>query len=95
MGVVLFLLAVVALGLFMYRVRTKALRANQHLLICPHCQTKGRINRSLDTAKGPISGGKATGAILTGGVSLLFTGLSRKSVVTRNHCGACNTTWRS
>jgi hypothetical protein len=95
MGVVLFLLAMFALALLIYRVKTKALRANQHLLVCPHCQTKGRINRSLDTAKGPISGGKATGAILTGGLSLLVTGLSRKTRVTRNHCGACNTTWYS
>jgi len=35
-------------------------------------------------AKQGISGGKATGAILTGGVSLLATGLSRKANLTRH-----------
>jgi hypothetical protein len=44
-------------------------------------------------AKQGISGGKATGAILTGGVPLLATGLSRKANLTRAHCGACQTTW--
>ncbi len=40
-----------------------------------------------------ISGGKATGAILTGGVSLLATGLSRKEAATAATCGNCKSGW--
>ncbi|HPO33816.1 MAG TPA: hypothetical protein PLI32_10745 [Deltaproteobacteria bacterium] len=66
-------------------------------LICPHCQTKGQVRtrfHSMKQKKG-ISGAKATGAILTGGLSLLATGLSRKETVsyTTAHCSNCNSTW--
>jgi hypothetical protein len=44
-------------------------------------------------AKKGISGGKAAGAILTGGLSLLATGLSRKESMTQAHCDACGSTW--
>ena len=40
-----------------------------------------------------ISGAKATGALLTGGLSLLFTGLSREEEFTQAHCLTCNSTW--
>jgi hypothetical protein len=43
--------------------------------------------------KAGISGGKATGAILTGGLSLLATGLSRKERLTEAHCDNCGSTW--
>ena len=62
-------------------------------VICPHCQTKGNVHyKHLDRKKG-ISGGKATAAILTSGVSMLATGLSRKEEHTQAHCMKCNTTW--
>jgi hypothetical protein len=40
-----------------------------------------------------ISGGKATGALLTGGVSILASGLSRKEKVTEARCANCRQTW--
>lgn len=61
--------------------------------ICPHCQTKGFVHTKSVTRKKGISGGKATGAILTGGLSILATGLSRHEDSTQAHCTNCNTTW--
>ena len=40
-----------------------------------------------------ISGGKVMGARLTGNLSLLVTGLSRKEQATQAHCDHCNSTW--
>jgi uncharacterized membrane protein len=62
-------------------------------MVCPHCQTNGAIHTKLVTQKRGISGGKATAAVLTGGVSLLATGLSRKEQATEAHCGHCGNTW--
>lgn len=61
--------------------------------ICPHCQTKGFVRTTPVKRKKGISGAKATGAILTLGVSMLATGLSRKEGLTQAHCGNCNSTW--
>jgi hypothetical protein len=62
-------------------------------VICPHCQKKGFVHaKELKQNKG-ISGGKATAALLTGGVSLLATGLSRKEVCLQAHCMNCDMTW--
>ena len=65
---------------------------NEHL-VCPHCQNKGKVLIKFVTQKKGISGAKATGAILTGGASLLATGLSRKEDATQAHCTFCNSTW--
>src|SRR5690242_3062210 len=62
-------------------------------LICPHCQTRGRVRTRIVQEKKGISGGKATGALLTGGTSMLVTGLSRKEKLTRAHCDNCQSTW--
>ncbi|MGI6671851.1 MAG: hypothetical protein ACOX58_09835 [Christensenellales bacterium] len=62
-------------------------------LVCPHCQEKGKVYTEQVKMKKGISGGKATAALLTGGLSLLATGLSKKGVVTRAHCDNCNSTW--
>jgi len=62
-------------------------------MICPHCQEKGKVRLAPITQKKGISGGKATGAILTGGISLLATGLSRKENNTQAHCDNCEATW--
>jgi len=40
-----------------------------------------------------ISGGKATGAVLTAGFSILATGLSRKEAATQATCNNCRVTW--
>ena len=62
-------------------------------LVCPHCTEKGNVRTKPITAKKGVSGAKATGAILTGGVSLLATGLSRKENQTQMHCDNCNSNW--
>lgn len=62
-------------------------------VICPHCQIRGEVYyKTLDRKKG-ISGGKAVAGILTGGFSILATGLSRKEQHIQAHCVNCNTTW--
>lgn len=63
------------------------------LIVCPHCQEKGSVRIKYKRQKKGISGAKATGAVLTGGWSLLATGLSKKEVVTQAHCGHCKVTW--
>ena len=63
-------------------------------LVCPHCQSRGTVRTKRVRQKKGISGGKATAAVLTGGVSLLATGLSRKETQTEAHCSNCGSTWR-
>lgn len=62
-------------------------------LVCPHCQTKGMVWVEQIKVKKGISGGKATAALLTGGLSLLATGLSKKGLVTKATCKNCSMTW--
>ncbi|NUN08823.1 MAG: hypothetical protein HUU54_06575 [Ignavibacteriaceae bacterium] len=62
-------------------------------LVCPHCGIKGNVRVKEIRKKTGISGAKATGAILTGGVSLLATGLSKKEDFTQMHCDNCWTKW--
>jgi hypothetical protein len=79
----------------------KALRREQwaygpinQSLICPHCQTKGKVRAKQIEVKVGVSGGKATAAVLTGGISLLAAGLSRKQRVTAARCGECGSSWQ-
>lgn len=65
---------------------------NQNM-ICPHCQTQGSVTTKQVKKKTGIHGGKATAAILTCGISMLGTGLSRKQQVTEAHCNNCGATW--
>lgn len=65
----------------------------QRKVICPHCHEAGGVSRRLVRRKRGISGGKATGAVLTGGVSMLATGLSRKEDVTNLSCSNCGMSW--
>lgn len=63
-------------------------------VVCPHCMERGRVRcKEIKNKKG-ISGGKATGAILTGGVSMLATGLSRKEAATQAYCENCKSSWQ-
>lgn len=62
-------------------------------LVCPHCQTKGFVRTSAVKRKKGISGGKAVGAVLTAGLSMLVTGLARKESETEAHCSNCSSTW--
>jgi len=62
-------------------------------MVCPHCNTRGNIRTKGIVNKKGVSGGKATAAVLTGGVSLLAVGLSRKEKGTQAYCGNCRNTW--
>ena len=62
-------------------------------MVCPHCTSKGQIRPKPIEKKTGVSGGKATAAVLTGGVSVLATGLSQKEGATQAHCEGCNNTW--
>ena len=62
-------------------------------MICPHCQTKGSVRKRSTDRKQGISGVKAAAAFLTGGISLLATGLSRSETMTQAHCTCCDCTW--
>ena len=62
-------------------------------MVCPHCQTEGQVHTKCVKRKKGISGGKVMGGLLTGGFSLLATGLSRKENLTQAHCTNCNSTW--
>lgn len=64
-----------------------------HLIVCPHCQTPGKVTTKVVQQKKGISGGKATAAVFTAGISMLGIGLSRKEEVTEAHCGRCGSTW--
>jgi len=62
-------------------------------IICPHCQTKGHVTTADVTVNNGISGGKASVAILTGGVSMLATGLSNRQAMTKATCSNCGSVW--
>lgn len=61
--------------------------------ICPHCQIKGGVRAIVVKRKKGISGAKATGAVLTMGISILATGLSRKENMTHATCSNCGSIW--
>ena len=61
--------------------------------ICPHCQQKGLVRIKNVKRKKGISGAKVMGALVTSGVSLVVTGLSKKDGMTQAHCDNCNCTW--
>ena len=63
------------------------------VIVCPQCRTTGHVRTLLVKRKKGVSGAKATGAVLTGGLSLLAMGLSRKEQVTQAHCEHCSSTW--
>lgn len=67
--------------------------SGDELIVCPHCQTRGHVTSRQVRLKRGISGGKATAALLTGGVSTLATGLSRKERSTEAKCSRCGSTW--
>ncbi len=62
-------------------------------LVCPYCQRRGDVFIQYLRLKNGISGGKVLGGLLTGGVSLLATGISRKDVFKQFHCDNCDQYW--
>ena len=59
----------------------------------PSAGLLGYVTTRKVKAKRGISGGKATGAVLTAGISILATGLSRKETVTQAACTNCKSQW--
>lgn len=68
-------------------------RRQREALVCPHCQQGGGVSRRTERRKQGISGAKATGAVVTGGISVLATGLSQKRSVTVMECRNCGASW--
>jgi hypothetical protein len=62
-------------------------------MICPHCQCTGSVRTKPTSQKKGISGGKVTAAVLTAGISILATGLSRKENLTQAFCSNCQNRW--
>lgn len=92
MAVVLVVLAMLVMGAVGFARFYYSLKPNPFVQ-CPYCLWTGTVRMYRTTRKQGISGGKATGAILTGGVSLIGTGLSRKVDVTEANCTHCHTRW--
>ena len=62
-------------------------------MICPHCQKRGDVRTKAVSVKKGIDGTKAAAALLTGGLSLGLSGLSRRENLTEAHCDNCGSTW--
>jgi hypothetical protein len=62
-------------------------------MVCPHCHARGTIRTMAVKRKKGISGGKATAALMTGGLSMMAVGLSRKEELTRARCDNCGNAW--
>lgn len=67
----------------------------EEALICPHCAEKGKVHVKPTRIKAGLSGGKAIAGLMTGGASLLLTGLSRKEWVREAWCRNCKTKWHT
>jgi hypothetical protein len=81
-------------GLDKFARAVEPLAGGNAAIICPHCQSRGTVRTKQVKRKKGVSGGKATAAVLTGGLSVLATGLSRKETVTEAHCTNCRNTWQ-
>ena len=66
---------------------------NDNKLVCPHCQTKGNVTTQMTIRKGSTSATKIVSGILTGGLSFLVTGISKKHMITEAYCLNCDTKW--
>ncbi len=66
---------------------------NAPAIVCPHCHQSGFVSSTSVRKKTGISGGKLTAMLLTCGLSILLTGLSRKDEMTQNHCMNCGMRW--
>lgn len=65
----------------------------QAQIVCQHCRVTGKIQSRMTSVKRGVSGGKLAAALLTGGLSLLFVGLSRDEMVRQMSCQNCGMTW--
>ncbi len=65
----------------------------QGKLICPHCQATGYVSTKKVKVKVGVHGGTVTAAVLTGGISMLGTGLSLRHEKTEANCSNCKSSW--
>jgi uncharacterized membrane protein YvbJ len=65
------------------------------LIECPYCHSSGTVVVQQVKKKKGVSTGKATAALLTGGISLIGTGLAKKAMVSQLTCAACGMTWEA
>jgi hypothetical protein len=63
-------------------------------MVCPHCQTRGRVHARRVKVDAGISGEKAAAAVITGGISVLVTGLSSAGECTEAACENCLSVWQ-
>jgi hypothetical protein len=90
----LVVIAVVAfVGFALYKGVTDEPPPPNPQIVCPHCTSRGTVTTKAAVRKRGISGGKATGALFTGGLSMVATGLSRKQHMTQMRCSNCGTAW--
>lgn len=62
-------------------------------IVCSQCGKKGCVMTKRVRVKKGVSGAKVTGALFTGGLSILATGLSRKEWATAAKCKNCKSQW--
>ena len=62
---------------------------------CPYCHSSGTVVVQQVKKKKGVSPGKAAGALATGGLSLIATGLAKKEMVSQLTCAACGMTWEA
>lgn len=70
-------------------------KAQDGQIRCIYCQQSGSVTTVHRRVKRGVSGGKATGALVTGGLSIFATGLSRKQDVIEARCGNCGMSWQT
>lgn len=84
----------IALGFWIAHEQHQEENKNADKIVCPHCHTAGHIKVFNVQRKKGISGGKATGALMTGGVSMAAPAspASRTSATCGVATAACNGT---
>lgn len=68
----------------------QAREEGQKKIKCQFCQETGFVTIAIVPRKKGISGTKATGAVLTGGMSVILTGLSQRGQVAQLTCSNCS-----
>jgi hypothetical protein len=69
--------------------RAATAKAQDASIVCAFCHEAGNVTTRAVKVKRGVSGAKATGAVLTGGLSVVGTGLSRKQEATELRCSGC------
>lgn len=76
-------------GVILYKVGHSPPPPPNEKMVCQYCGSRGTVTVTQVRRKQGVSGGKATGALLTAGFSMLATGLSRKQTFRHLRCSEC------